>query len=322
MLAWLLFKGLAIEVLLYGIGGWLLWHYVGCSPGPLIVLAVAMLLGIRLISVGILCAIGWIYRAKRPVDRRIGLWQSVRLFFTEWLAMLALYLFFQPLEPWLTRRSHHSVSPSNSKPVLLIHGYCCNAGFWWVLERFLRKQGLSNLHTITLEPVFGSIDDYARQVADRVETLCSVAGTEQVILVGHSMGGLVARAYLRRFNERKRVAGIMTLGSPHHGSLHARFALAQARNVEQMSPDNPWLAELNADEGQDAPVPIVSIYSDHDNLVTPQTSALLQYPNSKNISVMGVGHLAMAFESSFHIIVLEQLSEGLNNWHQSPGEQC
>ncbi|MEE4379084.1 MAG: alpha/beta fold hydrolase [Candidatus Competibacteraceae bacterium] len=322
MLARLLLKGLAIEVLLYGIGGWLLWRYAGYSPGILIVLAVVTLLGIRLVSVGILCAIGWIYRAERPVERRIGLWQSVRLFGAEWLSMLALYLFFQPLGPWLTRTGRHSADHSTATPILLIHGYTCNAGFWWALERFLRKRGLNNLFTITLEPVFGDIDDYARQVAERVENLCKATGAEHIILVGHSMGGLVARAYLHRYGERNRVAGIISLGSPHHGSLHARFALVQARNVEQMSPNNAWLAELNADEDRNAPVPMVSIYSDHDELVTPQTSARLRYTNSRNISVMGVGHLAMAFEPSLHTVVFEQLSEVLNNSDELPEDQC
>ncbi|MEZ5583208.1 MAG: hypothetical protein R3F37_11030 [Candidatus Competibacteraceae bacterium] len=67
MLARLLLKGLAVEVLLYGIGGWLLWRYAEWSPGLLFLLVIGTLLGIRLLAVGILCAIGWITGLSGPL---------------------------------------------------------------------------------------------------------------------------------------------------------------------------------------------------------------------------------------------------------------
>lgn len=62
-----------------------------------------------------------------------------------------------------------------------------------------------------------------------------------LLLVGHSMGGLVARAYLRRYGEL-RVARLITLGTPHRGSLLAHLGIG--RNARQMEPGSVWLREL------------------------------------------------------------------------------
>ena len=61
-------------------------------------------------------------------------------------------------------------------------------------------------------------------------------------LVGHSMGGLVSRAYLRRYGSA-RVAGLVTLGTPHRGSMLA-WVLG-GESVSQLRPDCQWLAALN-----------------------------------------------------------------------------
>jgi pimeloyl-ACP methyl ester carboxylesterase len=317
VLARLLLRSLLIELLVYLAGGFLLWRYAGLAPGAAVSLAILSLLGLRALGVVLLFAIAWRYRAERPCDRRLGWARAAGLFCAEWASMLALYGFFHPLEPWLRLPNNTTPTQSSNPPVLLIHGYVCNAAFWWSIARYLRHQGLDNVHTINLEPVFADIDDYAAQVADRVEQLCTATGAEQVVLIGHSMGGLVARAYLHGYGERRRVAGIITLGTPHHGTAHARFSLTKARNVQQLLPGNPWLTALNADEAQPAAAPVISIYSDHDDLVTPQSSPALFFPNARNIAVVGVGHLAMAFDRSFRSLLYAQLVQLRGKTHNT-----
>ena len=105
------------------------------------------------------------------------------------------------------------------------------------------------------------------------------------IIVAHSMGGLVARAYLRRHGGSK-VARLITLGTGHHGSVLA--CLGIGRNARQMEPGSPWLESLARET---LPVPTTSIYSRHDNFVMPQASAVLS--GARIIALVGVGHLSM-----------------------------
>jgi pimeloyl-ACP methyl ester carboxylesterase len=55
--------------------------------------------------------------------------------------------------------------------------------------------------TINLEPIYTSIDDFVDPLARRIDAVLAETGAERLILVGHSMGGLVARAYLQRYGE-------------------------------------------------------------------------------------------------------------------------
>jgi triacylglycerol esterase/lipase EstA (alpha/beta hydrolase family) len=100
---------------------------------------------------------------------------------------------------------------------------------------------------VDLEPPGASIDDFAPQVRAAIEQLCAATGQQRVVIVGHSMGGLVARAYLRRYGA-EAVARVITLGTPHQGTALslARYGIGQ--NVQQMLYDSEWLRALAAGE--------------------------------------------------------------------------
>lgn len=66
-----------------------------------------------------------------------------------------------------------------------------------------------------------SIDDVARELNERIER--ESAGQE-VLLVGHSMGGVVARVALGR-QAASRIARVVQLGAPNHGSFAPVLAL-------------------------------------------------------------------------------------------------
>lgn len=191
--------------------------------------------------------------------------------------------------------------PSGKRPpLLLVHGYACSRGAWWWLRRRLEAAGWV-VATINLEPIYANIDDYVEPLARRIDEVLAATGAERLILVGHSMGGLVARAFLRRHGSA-RVARLVTLGTPHAGSELARIGLG--RNGRQMEPGNPWLRDL----AQPVPaVDTVAIYSRHDNYVMPQAN--LELPGASNRPVDGMGHLAMLFSPRLAAVLLAALEK-------------
>ncbi|SFF83594.1 alpha/beta hydrolase fold [Duganella sp. CF458] len=217
-----------------------------------------------------------------PEGAQIGLSQRVRLFFHEYASTMAVtswhMLRHQP-------RMHIARVP-RGVPVLLVHGYGANGGFWVHLAAQLEQRGYSHA-TVDLEPVFGDIEDFAVQLEQGVQALLAASRSEKVVIVAHSMGGLVARAWLRRFGA-SRAARIITLATPHHGTDLAH--MGPGHNARQMRRDAEWLAQLDAaDRGQRGL--FTSIYSWHDNIIAPQDSCHL--PGARNIGLPGIGHVGM-----------------------------
>ena len=69
----------------------------------------------------------------------------------------------------------------------------------------------------------------AQRLAATVEAICEQTGYERIHVIGHSMGGIIARYYVQRMGGDARVHTLVTLGSPH--ARHPRRAPAAAWRV-------------------------------------------------------------------------------------------
>ena len=184
--------------------------------------------------------------------------------------------------------------------VLLVHGFVCNRGLWNPWMRQLRQRGIPFV-AVNLEPVFGAIDAYAAPIDAAVRQLESATGRPPLI-VAHSMGGLAARAWLRRFGAGHLCAGIVTIGTPHHGTWLARFAFS--RNGRQMQRGGAWLGELNHQVAT-PDVPFDCYYSHCDNVVFPAGTATL--PGARNVHVPGRAHIDLLGSAQLFEDVLARL---------------
>jgi triacylglycerol esterase/lipase EstA (alpha/beta hydrolase family) len=257
----------------HGVAVW--WFVAGA---PIAYFAPAIVL------VAIWFLVTWIWRTPRPPEARLGLIATLRLFFEE---VWALGLSW-PLMALHRLLMHDPPAARATRPVLLVHGVLVNDGMWFWFRRALSRCGIAPVYTMNYGPPHADIELFAEQLAAMVDSIRAATDAERVVLIGHSMGGLVSRAYLRRFGG-DHVVKLVTIGSPHHGSVLAWSF--PGRGLEQMRPGNPWLVDLNRNESVPAPVPIVSIWSRHDSMVAPQASSVLGC--AENVGLAGVGHNAM-----------------------------
>ena len=144
--------------------------------------------------------------------------------------------------------------------------------------------------TVNLEPVFGSIDGYVTQIDKAVK--CLTESTDLApLLVGHSMGGLAIRAWLSTRADSTVAHHVVTIGTPHHGTLLAKYS--RVASGRQMRCGSPWLANLNQREHGARRVPFTCFWSHCDNIVMPTESATL--PGADNRHLPARPHMAMAF---------------------------
>src|SRR5271165_2881105 len=208
------------------------------------------------------------------------------------LAMLAMSFYIRPKMQAQAPAHGQARAPGAAepalRPVLLLHGFLCNANIWRRLQMRLRTAGFGPIEALDVEPLLADIDFQAGRVAPSLLALQRRCHGERVVIVAHSMGGLIARALLRDLGAGA-IRRIVTIASPHHGTALARGL--PWPNTQQMSAVSPWLRALNlAQEGRFA-VPIASIFSAEDNLVAPAASARLEAAELHELH--GVGHLGI-----------------------------
>lgn len=198
--------------------------------------------------------------------------------------------------------------------VVFVHGFVCNRGLWLPWMRRLRNQGVSYV-SVNLEPVFGDIDDYMPLMSDAVRRAQALTGRPPM-LVCHSMGGLVARAWMAA-EPGTPVHRVVTIGSPHRGTWLGRFS--RVANGRQMRQNGDWLGALQKREAQIAPqdtyANFVCWYSNADNIVFPASTATL--PGADNRLVPGAAHVALAF----HPRVMDESLAMLASAGRSPSER-
>jgi pimeloyl-ACP methyl ester carboxylesterase len=213
----------------------------------------------------------------RPVD-------TARAFLREWLAGLALLAAWPFRLP--TRSSTRAV---RGAAVFVPERYCSSAGFWY-LRRRLGAAGWSSLAAVERT---GSTT--AAQVAAALDTRLAglPAGTE-LVLVGHGVGGLLARAYAEAHPEL-RVRHVITLGTPHQGSRALPYRLLGGSALPALPPP--------PDAGS---VDVIAICSDFDAWLLPVDDAYC--PGGFNIAVSGIGHCAMLLSRRVADLIAENLA--------------
>lgn len=222
-----------------------------------------------------------------------GSGQRLRAWAGEVAASVRLFCWQQPFrsqaEPdLLVQPGSVHMGLGGARGVVLVHGFLCNRGAWRPWLRALRQAG-HVCEAVNLEPVLGTIEDCVPTLEAAVQRVTQLTGRAPV-LVCHSMGGLVARAWLRSAQNDARMHRAITLGTPHQGTALAD--LAYSPNGRQMQLGGDWLARLRQSEPPGRAARFTCWYSNCDNIVFPAHAATL--PGADNRLLPGVAHVAMA----------------------------
>lgn len=188
-------------------------------------------------------------------------------------------------------------------PVLLVPGFLAGDGTLGLMARSLRAQGFRTYRSHIRSNV-GCTRDAAAQLEARLESIAMRRGS-RVQVVGHSLGGLLARGVAVRRPDL--VSNVITLGSPmlapgaHHVSLSAsvevlvrlsRAGIGGLMSAECVRGD---CARQSFDESRrrlPAGVAFTAVYSRRDGIV--DWRACID-PTARAVEV-SASHLGMAFD--------------------------
>jgi triacylglycerol lipase len=173
-------------------------------------------------------------------------------------------------------------------PVVLVHGIFRDHCQMRRLRAALAAAGRRTLAP-ELRPNDGSasLHELAAQLRNFLEE--HLAPGERCDLVGHSLGGIVAHACVRRHGEHHRVRRLITLGAPHHGSNLAW--LWPGAGARDLRPGSPFLRDLARDAHEADGVDLVSIWTPFDLMIVPARSSAL--PGARNFRLLLPHHRAL-----------------------------
>ena len=145
-----------------------------------------------------------------------------------------------------------------------------------------------------------------RRAAGRASSSASRAreGAERVDIVAHSLGGVVARYYIERLGGAKHVGRVVTIGSPHHGTVIARLGalFPSARETVVGSSFYADLGPLVAREG----IVFTSVWSRADAIIEPPESSSIA-PVGEDRVFENLGHLSLLLSPRVLDTVAERL---------------
>lgn len=173
------------------------------------------------------------------------------------------------------------------RPIIVLHGFAMNRANFVPLAFRLARAGLGPIFGFEYWTL-GRIAAAARQLAWFVDHVQAATRAEQVDIIGHSMGGVVARYYVTVLGGDGPVANLVTIGSPHAGTDLAAVGLGHARR--ELLAGSKLLKRLAS-----APPPrftkIATILSHADALVPASRQGALA--GAERVVYDDLGHLAL-----------------------------
>lgn len=180
--------------------------------------------------------------------------------------------------------------------VVLVHGFFASAGVWRPLKKRLEEEG-ARVATFTHAPG-ATVRFIAKQLAKLVDRIHVGA---RVHIVGHSLGGVVARWYVQESGGHTRVTQTISLASPFGGAPAAqRFPILVGNDLV---PHSHVLTRLRS-RAHVHDVPHLSITSDADRMVPSRAAA---HQRHDFVLVPGIGHNSMLYDDQIVDIVVDRV---------------
>lgn len=190
---------------------------------------------------------------------------------------------------------------------VLLHGIFDTGNVFSTLAERLCEHGFRTIAP-DLAPNDGSVSiaTLAAQVSALIER--EIEPTEWLTLIGFSMGGIVARYYLQELGGCERAKRLITISSPHNGSMLANVAVGEG--AKELRQNSDLLRRLNAREEMLLPLAPLSLWTPLDLMIVPARSSVWRI--ATNVSFNVVAHPLMLRSKAVHRTILQSLLESKN----------
>ncbi|NUS91526.1 MAG: alpha/beta hydrolase [Nocardia sp.] len=169
-------------------------------------------------------------------------------------------------------------------PVLVIGGFDADRGILENLRSELADRGYNAYSMVLPAAPAGSsgtegIADSAAVVGNKVAEIRRTTGARRVDLVGHSMGGLAQRHYVKFLGGTDSVGTYLDFGTPNYGEPLGFLCAPIFPGCRDIAPASEFLQQLNTPPALPPGIPAYHLYSENEG---PER---LHLPGAVNTSV-------------------------------------
>jgi len=192
-------------------------------------------------------------------------------------------------------------------PIILIHGLWNTSSIFSSITPQLDNIGIEYFAP-TLEHSFGmtSILDLTNKLN---ELILEKYGLEtEIDVLGFSMGGIIARYWLQKFNGYKRTRRFISVGSPHKGTLIAQLVPKYPlRGISEMKINSNFLIELEKNDFLLNDIECINFFTYWDLMVFPGWWTNLSF--GKKISVKVYKHRNLVRNKSVVNKIIDEITK-------------
>jgi len=239
---------------------------------------------------------------RRISKNKVGRWLANGVI-SSLITQNLIVLFF-PFCFWRRLWNPEPDATCSNPPILLLHGLFHNASAWMLYRWILRRRGFRNTYAVTYNCLNTDFSELQKKVAGEVDRLSAAFPDQRIILIGHSLGGLLATAYAEDRKNHDKIFAVVTLGAPHRGSKLA--ALGINHLARSLIFQGKLVRELR-EKAEPSEAPKLAIYSPIDNLVLPNDSLQITEPGWSSLESLPVSHIAMLYHRRLANMVVEYL---------------
>ncbi|MGH3622299.1 MAG: esterase/lipase family protein [Sciscionella sp.] len=183
-------------------------------------------------------------------------------------------------------------------PVLLLHGYLGTEAAWTPLAERLHAAGFRHVYTFGYDSLSVGVPELAASLVDAAHMIAAQTGQPAVHVVGHSLGGVIARYAVQQLRLHVLTPTVVMIATPYRGVGLARLgpgpAAAQLRSTSTLLRQLPPLAQTPA-------VRWAAIYGSADFVVPPP-------PTGHDLSLSGYGHHSILHSTELATTVITHLT--------------
>ncbi|KUO17168.1 esterase/lipase family protein [Streptomyces dysideae] len=190
-----------------------------------------------------------------------------------------------------------SLSPTSAQaadrnPVVFVHGLSSSASSWndWIADFKADGYTSAQLYAWSYDWSKSNVTT-AQQLSTQIKNVLAQTGASKVDLVVHSMGALNSRYYLKNLGGTAYVDDFVSTAGVNHGTTTASWCSWLYTSCAEMYTGSSFLTSLNSGDETPGSVSYASYWSNCDDSLTPDTTAILS--GATNVGVGCISHTEM-----------------------------